>query len=242
MKPFKFYLLFQLFVLVSLQAYTQYDGSSNIQFLYGRSLVANNPHLATITLEHAARWGGFDHFGFADIMDYQDDYFDIYFEYYPKYSLVSLLNTPLSFGPVSDVLLGGGLKGLMLNLDDFLVYLAGLVFQLDIPAFSVFQLEAYYQQHLGTGKSYQVTWIWDAPITINQGLVFRARGFIDYIGAYADWATQIITQPQLLLDVGNFWGEPGRVFAGSEWRHWQNFQGESGATESILQWNILFTF
>lgn len=232
-------LLLLLFICPS--AYPQYQGSSNIQFLYGRSLVGSNPHLATITLEHAARWGGFDHFGFADIMDYQDDYFDIYFEYFPKYSISSLFNTSVNFGPVSDVLLGAGLNGLFLNLDNFFVYLAGPVLQFDIPAFSVFQLEAYYYHHLGTGQGFQLTCIWDAPIELGSKLVFRTRGFIDYIGAYSDLAAQLITQPQLLFDVGNLWNAPDRVFVGSEWRHWQNHQGLSGASESILQWNILFS-
>lgn len=225
-----------------------YEGNSNIQFLYGKSLFPENPDLATITLEHFGNYGAFEHFGFTDIMDYSDGYFDLYSEYYPRFSLSDITNTNLRVGPLKEVFIGGGINALWRNIDQFFVVLAGPLLTFEVPGFNLFQLETYYYRQIGFQGSFQVTYVWDAPISLNERYKFRTRGFIDYIGPYNSlnqndsFSTQILAQPQLLLDFGNLWGSPGKGFVGTEYRYWYNYTGTPGRVESILQLVFFFPF
>lgn len=227
----------------TLFAQTDYSGTSNIQFLYGRDIDHKRISLSTITIEHVGQSKAFEHFGFADFFyTSENDMFNIYTEWYPKVSLSRVKQRELNLGPLSDVLLGGGINATVLDIDDFFVILGGPVWQFDIPGFNLFQLETYFYQHLGHPISYQITYSWDVQISVSGKLKLRTRGFFDYIGPYGTYETQIITQPQLLLDVGNLWGTTGILFIGMEWRHWDNFQGEEESIESIPQMNVLIEF
>jgi nucleoside-specific outer membrane channel protein Tsx len=150
----------------------------------------------------------------------------------------------LNLGPLSDVLLGGGVNVLFGGEGDFFVYLAGTVLKFDIPEPGLFQLETYYYKQTGGtyDGTYPITPSWDIPFSVTDKFRLRAPGFLDYIGDRGLDATQLVTQPQLLLDMGNFWGKPDAVFFRSEWRYWHNVVGLERVDESILQANLLFNF
>ena len=120
-------LLLPLFLLVMLlpqkQAAAQvlYEGGSNLQLLYGRHLNQSDD-LATITFEHFGMIGAFEHFGFADLSnDVTLAGPALYSEWYPKLSLSRATKSEVGFGPVSDVLLGGGVNVLFGGDEDFFV-------------------------------------------------------------------------------------------------------------------------
>ncbi|MBD1395744.1 hypothetical protein H9Q13_01075 [Pontibacter sp. JH31] len=232
-------------MLVSFRAEAQviYKGGSNVQLLYGRNLNQSG-QLATITLEHFGDVGAFEHFGFADLFnDASLAAPNLYLEWYPKLSLSRATKSEVSLGPISDVLVGGGINVLFGGTEDFFAYTAGPAFKFRIPGQGLLQLETYYYKQHGAEYhgTYQITPSWDIPIPIAARARFRFRGFMDFIGDRGPGTTQYLTQPQLFVDMGNFWEKPGKVYVGSEWRYWHNVVGIAGLNESILQANVLFT-
>lgn len=245
-----------IMVLLSMNAaaQTEYEGTSNIQFLYGEDIKGSAPNLITITQEHVGSYGAFEHFGFADILyNTKSENINIYTEWYPKIGLGQATGRDMETGILKEVLLGVGMNALIGG-DDFFVFIAGPVFQFGIPGFDFFQLETYYyrQNNPGNGNgngiateyegTYQITPAWDVPIPITERLKFRTRGFADFIGDRGPGTSQIITQPQLLLDMGALWNKPGKLFTGTEWRYWHNVGGVADQNESILQFEVMLQF
>jgi hypothetical protein len=72
-------------------------------------------------------------------------------------------------------------------------------------------------------------------------VAFRARRdqaelrFVDFIGSHGSCASQTLSQPQLKLDVGNFWSKPGKAYVGVEWKYWRNKFGIAGLKEDFPQ-------
>lgn len=226
-----------------LQAQVIYKGGSNVQFLYGGDLVQQGD-LATITYEHFGMAGAFEHFGFADLFnDASLAGPDLYLEWYPKLSLSRATGSEVKLGPISDVLVGGGVNVLFGGPEDFFVYLAGPAFKFNIPGNGLLQLETmYYKQHGSEyDGTYQITPSWDVPLPVSEKVRLRFRGFMDFIGDRGPGTTQYLTQPQLFLDMGNLWQKPGKVYLGSEWRYWRNVAGIQDLDESILQANVLIS-
>jgi nucleoside-specific outer membrane channel protein Tsx len=225
------------------QAQVNYKGGSNVQLLYGRSLNQSG-QLSTITFEHFGDLGVFEHFGFADLFnDASLAAPNMYLEWYPKLSLSRATGREVSLGPISDVLMGGGINVLFGGAEDFFVYTAGPAFKFRLPGQGLLQLETYYyKQHGAEYKgTYQITPSWDVPLPVSERVRFRFRGFMDFIGDRGPGTTQYLTQPQFFIDMGGLWDKPGKVYVGSEWRYWRNVVGIEGLNESILQANVLFS-
>jgi nucleoside-specific outer membrane channel protein Tsx len=225
------------------EAQVVYQGGSNVQLLYGRDLLQSG-QLATITVEHFGDYSALEQFGFADLAnDASLAAPTLYLEWYPKVSLSRATGRAVGLGPVSDVLLSGGINVLFGGTEDFFVYTAGPAFKFRIPGQGLFQLETYYyKQHGGEYRgTYQITPSWDIPLPVTERVRLRFRGFMDFIGDRGPGSAQYLTQPQLHIDLGNFWDKPDKVYLGSEWRYWQNVAGIHGLDESILQANVLFS-
>lgn len=236
-------LIFWCLTGISSKAQTGYTGGSNFQLLNGRDIEDRDIRLTTLTAEHFGSYKAFEQFGFADFAYNHDaQEFEIYTEWYPKLDLNYLINENLQWGPLSKVLLGAGINALVLNPEDFFVVVGGSVWQFDVPGFNLFQLETYVYQQIDFSTSYQLTFSWDMPLPISESIRLRTRGFIDDIGSYDTNARQLVAQPQLLIDAGNFWENPERLFFGIEWRYWNNFLGQEGVTESIPQLEIFYKF
>lgn len=242
-----------IFLLLSLAllpycAFSQaeYQGNSNIQLLYGQDFDPGDINMATFSFEHAGSYKAFEHFGFVDFSQPTNDgSFKAYAEWFPKVSLSRAAGWDLNAGPLVDVLLGAGINAAFTEADeDFRALLVGPAFKFDIFGFYYFQLETFFykQRDIGVNNyngTYQITPSWDAPIPISDQLQFRFRGFADFIGKDGSASSQIVTQPQLLLDLGNLWDNPGKVFAGTEWRYWHNKYGVDGLTESVFQVELM---
>ena len=226
----------------AVQAQVIYQGGSNLQFLYGRDLKQAGD-LATITVEHFGSYSVFEHFGFADL--YNDVSLkspNLYLEWYPKVSLSRVTGREIKSGPISDVLLAGGINVLFGGTNDFFVYTVGPAFRFRIPGSGLLQLETYYYKQHGPqyDGTYQFTPSWDISLPVSEKVRLRFRGFMDFIGDRGPGTTQYLTQPQIFWDLGNNWAKPGKIFLGSEWRYWNNVAGIRGLDESILQANLLF--
>ncbi|WP_162054242.1 hypothetical protein [Pontibacter pamirensis] len=244
-KSFLLILFFALSLLINRQAEAQviYQGGSNVQLLYGRNLKQPGD-LATVTVEHFGSYGALEQFVFGDLFnDASLASPNLYMEWYPKVSLSRATGREIKLGPISDVLLSGGINVLFGGTEDFFVYTAGPAFKFRIPGSGLLQLETYYHKQLGEeyDGTYQLTPSWDVALPVSEKVHLRFRGFMDFIGDRGPGSTQYLTQPQLFLDLGNTWGKPGKTYIGSEWRYWNNVAGIEGLEESFLQANLLIS-
>ena len=67
----------------------------------------------------------------------------------------------------------------------------------------------------------QLTVTWAAPIEVGPAR-FLIDGYIDWSTAEDDHKSEFQFTPQIKLDVSNFWGEPGVLYAGVEYQYWNN--------------------
>jgi nucleoside-specific outer membrane channel protein Tsx len=242
-----FHILFVLLIVEFTNAQnrfdkTFYDAMWNVQLLGGRELAMDESLTrATFTLEHLGKVKAFEHFGYTDLIyNFQPGEFGFYTEYYPKISFGRLLNKNTKDEFLSDILLGIGTNFLITNKLDFFVFLTGPVWKLNMPGFNLFQIETYYymqNEELGT---FQLTPSWDASFNTYNNIRLRTRGFIDIIGPHGVGNTQLIMQPQILMDIGNFFKNPDKGYAGIEWHYWKNVGGDTEKTESIPQLQLIW--
>ncbi|MEQ9567302.1 MAG: hypothetical protein RLN85_16060, partial [Pseudomonadales bacterium] len=54
---------------------------------------------------------------------------------------------------------------------------------------------------------------------------FLIDGYLDWSSAASDHQSEFQFTPQIKLDLSNFWGEPGVLFAGVEYQYWNNKYG-----------------
>ncbi|MEX0771633.1 MAG: hypothetical protein WEB89_08855 [Balneolales bacterium] len=222
-------------------AQTGYQGSSNIEFLYGKDFEPPGTDLITVTPVHSGSYGIFEQYFFVDLYyETNTGETSAHTEWYPKVSLGRASGQNIGAGPLNDVLIGAGINADLGTDNDSWVWLVGPVWNFTIPGFDNFQLETYYYKQDGGGNdfegTYQITPSWDIPLPVSEQLQFRLTGFADFIGDRGPGQSQVITQPQFLLDIGNLWGNPGTIFAGTEWQYWHDKGGVEGVTESVPQW------
>lgn len=238
------FLTFISFIInIEVNGQVRYEGNSNVQLLFGRDFGTNDQYRSTTTLEHLGTLGAFEHFGFTDFYyDLPQEFFRAYLEWYPKISVERALNNEINIGPLNDVLLGGGTNILFAEGSDFFVWLIGPVWKFNIPGFNLFQVETYFYKQNNVSGTYQITPSWAVSVPITERIIFRTRGFVDFIGGHGLGATQIIAQPQFHIDLGNVFGNSERIYLGTEWHYWKNVGGEPGFNESIPQFQLMVQF
>lgn len=151
---------------------------------------------------------------------------NVYGEFSPALSLGWATGNDLSFGPVKDVLLAGTYEfggGTEAN-----NYLTGLGLAWDVPGFLYFNTMGYYVNNNADASGYedpaddwQLTVTWGAPFEIGPAR-FLFDGYIDWSTAASDHASEFQFTPQFKLDLGNFAGNPGVLYAGIEYAYWNN--------------------
>lgn len=214
---------------------------TNFQYLWGgnfRSLetkTAKDNSRSTITVEHADAWKYGDNFFFFDItnpeINRNGPKTSIYGEISPRLSLGKITGQDLSAPYLKDVLVAGTLE---LG-NGFHNYLYGLGLSLNLPKFNFADLNLYLRndtvQH---GVTYQVTPVWQVPFTVGKASVIF-EGFVDVAGKEDKSEFNIDAQPRLLVDMGNFWEAPGKVYLGTEFIYWHNKFGIKGVEEYAPQ-------
>lgn len=144
---------------------------------------------------------------------------EVYGEFAPSVSGSWLTGRDLSFGPVKDVTLaaqyefGGG--------NEANNYMTGFGLAWDVPAFMYFNTAFYYVNNSEINDDWQITVTWGVPFNIGPAL-FLVDGYIDWSTAASDHRSEFQFTPQVKLDVGNFMGEPGVLYAGIEYQYWNN--------------------
>lgn len=202
-------------------------GTTNFQVLQGFSFNDNllgydtpTGNMTTVTVNHFSTWKYGDNFAFVDM---QRGNFTagngamLYAEWHPRLFLNKL------GAPTGGIVKNWGLAGEINNGFAFQAVMGGLGLDLAIPGFQVAGLNVYYRYDTvwipGVVKLYNNTWqvspFWDIPFKTGP-LSWDFSGFID-ITTNSDKKIDIMTQPELLLDVGAFAGAPGQFHVGVEW-------------------------
>jgi nucleoside-specific outer membrane channel protein Tsx len=212
----------------------------DFQYLYGFNWSLGPPRKDVLTLEHADGWSLGDNYLFVDVYHIanQETTTSEYGEWQPRFSLSKIFRANLNHGLLNDILesnrlaFGGG----------FLAYLVGGAIDLNIPGFAYWHQHVFMRRdvHLD-GVTWQVTSEWSLPIEMGPvRIVFD--GFAHFIGPQGTSSFNIITQPQLLLDLGNFGGYKDQVLVGCEVDLRYNEYGIKGQNEAVpqamVQWKL----
>jgi len=237
--------------------------TTNLQLLQGYSFKDNllgydtrSGTVTTLTLNHFSTWAYGDNFAFADAYRgaFKGGYdADLYGEVHPRL----FLNQLLGLGQ-GGLVRNWGLAGEVNHGRGFFAYMVGAGLDLSIPGFAVAGVNLYYRYdtvnldlHLPAGpvraNVYTHTWqlspFWTVPFSVGPvGLVFT--GFLD-LTTNTDKKLDLMTQPELLLDLGGLFGKPNRLHAGVEW-YLHSYANPAGAgkrktvsaPQAMVQWTV----
>jgi nucleoside-specific outer membrane channel protein Tsx len=189
---------------------------------------ANDGKMATITLNHFSTWKYGDNFAFVDFTQAPKEFTDgtkshLYGEIHPRLFLNRLAGTQ---GTFLGILRDGGIATEVNYGQGFQAYLAGLGADFALPFPGTIALNVYYRYaelQVGSFRDYNHTWQvspwWVIPF--QAGVPWLFTGFVDINGVKAGkgWkGHEVMTQPELLVDVLAIAGGPKNVFyAGIEW-------------------------
>jgi nucleoside-specific outer membrane channel protein Tsx len=235
--------------------------STDLQVLHGwgfhDSLLGydtGNGQMTTLTLNHFSTWKYGDNFAFVDLYrgDFAGDatraYLEsmLYAEWHPRLFVNRLLGAK---GKVLGVFRDLGAAFEVNQGHGFYAYMAGLGGDLALPIPGVVGLNLYYRydsvQIPGPdvrNHTWQASAFWAIPFTLAK-VPFLLAGFADVSGANDNEDVDVMTQPELLVDVlGAAGGPKGTLWAGIEWYLHYNASIVPdtlvSAPQLMLQWKL----
>lgn len=139
--------------------------STNLQLLHGNTYEFGDKERNIVTLEHNDGWKYGDNFAFVD-MTVSNHAFA---RFSPRLSLSKISNKNLSYGIIKDVLVAGMVNYYGYHSKPHKNLLYGIGLNWDLPYFKFFQTNFYVRDNPDlSGKSHQVTFIWNLPIKISK--------------------------------------------------------------------------
>jgi nucleoside-specific outer membrane channel protein Tsx len=230
--------------------------NTEVQYLHGSNYRmpknANAIDKSIITVSHADGWALGRNFFFMDTLiteQGEPSQVNVYGELYSYFSLNKMAGNDFSYGLFKDLNATVGVN-LGENLDinpksGTRVLLYGATLDLNLPGFKMLNIDFLCHniiEPVSTGNSLQITPVWKLPFTIGN-THWSFEGFADYIGSKTGRYTEnFLAQPQLRLDVGEFFGMPKHFQVGIEYQYWHNKYGIKGFTESLPQALVVWTF
>lgn len=223
--------------------------TTNVQYLYSSNynpIFGASEERSILTMEHFDVWKYGDNFFFVDAVnpERKDDTgaaVSYYGEFSPRFSLGKIFTgEAMTKGLVQDLYLATTLEMPQSPVEQTFLY--GLGSDLKLPGFAFFQANLYVRdnQSSAVGDGQQLTLVWGAPFSIGSAeLMFT--GFFDYAWGQKNIEDNIVAAPQLLLDIGSFFGHKGVVQAGIEYQIWRNQFGVDGEDENAVQGLIKWT-
>lgn len=217
---------------------------TSLTLLYGQGYAVTHDDAAIATIEHASghSWG--DLFLFADFIEFDDDTTDVYGELKPRLSLGKLTGDKYAFGPVTDVLIAAEWhKGEQ----DVEAYNLGLGFDLAVPGARFFTLGVFHRNDRHQGEhSVMVNSAWAFPFELGP-TKWMFDGYADWIDNEGTLHSHFLSEVQLKIDIGDFWGRSGKLYAGIEYSHWDNKFGLAGipgldTDQSVVQALLKYHF
>jgi nucleoside-specific outer membrane channel protein Tsx len=209
-----------------------------------------------LTLQHASGHKLGRNFFFVDIIDSASNdpagggHGEIYSEGYTSLSLTKLTGNPFTHGAIADISLTGGYNwGAKSNGANPRVLLAGITLDLRVPGFVFFNVDVlgYNDDSRFAGQesvddfTYQIAPSWLARFALGRtNWVFT--GHVDFIGkrcpvtgSCAGRKRELLAQPELRMDVGQYFGRKETIYVGLKWNYWRNKFSLDGLNENAPQ-------
>lgn len=197
-----------------------------------------------VSFSHANGWKLGDNFFWFDAtrVDDPNKKVSVYGEFAPRLSIFKIAKMDKSDSFLKDF----GLAAMIEFAPGDYVPLYGIGTTLNIPKFSFFNLNGYIRNDPDLdGVTFMVNIAWSMPLELG-AVKATFDGFLDYAGEEGkDNAVKnsfLITQPALLLDVGNFWKNPGHVYVGSEIEIWVHKLGVKDESQVVPQLTFRWQF
>ncbi|ATX78931.1 Nucleoside-specific channel-forming protein, Tsx [Mariprofundus aestuarium] len=238
-------LCFTLLSFAPATSHAENFSTTNLQLLYGTNFHDNyygnntsNGKMTTLTLEHFSTWSYGDNYFFVDFLS--GNFLDfagaptgsrsrIYSEWAPRLSFSALSGQNLSAGIFKDLFLAGQLNR---DGEGFHAELIGLGADLTIPGFNLLSINLYLRKDNFNSQTWQTTGVWSVPL----GTWLSFEGFIDIYGSDNN-GTEISTQPQLLLNLGNLADQDfDNLLVGIEWDYHHNRNLNSSVVQGMMKW------
>ena len=220
---------------------------TNIQFLTGKDyskdgVARDNSKKNIITFEHVSSWKYGDNFFFLDLTNptanNATDKQEMYGEWHPRISIPKLrgkkckgvfqgisLAAELNFGRAGS------------NIGSNRAVLYGLGFDFKLPFFTFFNVNVFARQNKDSGvNTFQISPYWLLPFTVGS-TSWEFNGFLDYETSKDSREANYLFSPQLLLDVGNFFGDANHIHVGIEYNKWHNMFGIKDNNED--RWQLM---
>jgi nucleoside-specific outer membrane channel protein Tsx len=250
--------LLRLTLAASLAATTltaRADGFStaNVQLLQAFDLrdpvngqISPEGDITTLTFNYFTTWNYGDlnmfvdfsrargHFGSAD-GTVNDGDAKIYGEVQPRVGLGKVFGLKVpgfrDFGPAGELNAG----------NNFYAYLAGVGGDFALPGPYLAGLNVYYRYDKFVGDGWQATVYWGVPFKVGP-VPFKLAGFADFakaLDANGDTDLDLVTQPQLLVDVGSLLlKKSDRLWVGTEYYVHLNPAKDTQSVQAMVQWTL----
>ena len=211
----------------------------------------------TLTLQHASAWSHGANFFFVDLACCDDPVSNrnAYLEWFSYLSLSALSGREISFGPVRNISLIGGVNwGAQSR---FAKFTPGVQLALDLPGFAFANLDFAYLVDFSAGLEgggvpqtdgiFGVDFNWAYPFEVG-GRSFSIEGHGEWQSPHGTEtgernAYAVLLQPQIRYDIGKaLWGADNRVLIGTELQVWINKFAVEGANEFLPQFLVVFGF
>lgn len=207
-----------------------------------------------LTFQHFDAWAYGRNYFFFDVTlpwGRAGNVAEVYGEAYASLSLGAVLGRPLAAAIVRDVLVTVGLNaGAASNGAAPLAILPGLSLDLALPGFTVAAIDVLAFVDRGRfadadngchGVAVDVTASWQRPWRVG-AVAGTVEGYAELTTRHGQCATQLLTQPQLRLDLGRLLGRPHRLFVGFELQIWLAKYGIAGLDEygsrTLVAWRF----
>lgn len=212
-----------------------------------------------ITLQHASGHKLGRNFFFVDFLTSTSgepnnrEHGEVYGEWYSSLSLSKLSGNKVEFAFVRDLNLTGGLNyGAKSNGANPRVWLYGVTADLAVPGFIFLNVDFLRYDDRGhfagfdqnNKATWQISPAWLSKFNLG-ATKWVFTGHIDWIGKRCETslcAKETLAQPELKLDVGNFFGKPDTFYVGLEYNYWKNKFGFKGLDESNPQLQVAWKF
>lgn len=206
--------------------------SNSISYLKNLSdfEVLTNDKINVFTFEHASghNWG--DVFVFADRIDASKDsnnpaHKETYGEFNARLSLDYALGLRIDNSLIKDSYLASTWEFSTVSKPEFSNgfdnYLLGVGIGWNFPAFKFFNTNLYIANNEQKDNDTQLTVNWSYPVSTGKHKI-SFDGYIDWSSTADDHAADFHFNPQLRLDVGNYYDMPNKIEVGFEYSYWHN--------------------